>query len=126
MARILIIEDNRENMELMAYLLRAFGHMVLEAVEGEAGLKLAKYGPIDLILCDLQMPGMDGYEVVRRMKVNSSSIPMIAITAYAMVGDRDKVLASGFDGYIPKPINPETFVGEIEAFLSPQVRLGKL
>lgn len=126
MARILIIEDNRENMELMVYLLRAFGHMVLEAVEGEAGIKLAKYGPIDLILCDLQMPGMDGYEVVRRMKVNLSSIPMIAVTAYAMVGDRDKVLAAGFDGYIPKPINPETFVGEIEAFLPPQARLGKL
>jgi CheY-like chemotaxis protein len=123
MARILVIEDNGDNMELMAYLLRAFGHMVQEAVEGEAGLKHARYGPFDLILCDLQMPGMDGYEVVRRMKENLPSIPMVAVTAYAMVGDRDKVLAAGFDGYIPKPINPETFVGEIEAFLPPLARL---
>jgi CheY-like chemotaxis protein len=110
-------------MELMAYLLRAFGHMVQEAVEGEVGLQLARYGPFDLILCDLQMPCMDGYEVARRMKSNLPSIPMVAVTAYAMVGDRDKVLAAGFDGYIPKPINPETFVGEIEAFLPPSARL---
>jgi CheY-like chemotaxis protein len=125
MARILVIEDNDANMELMAYLLRAFGHMVQEAVEGEAGVKLARYGPPDLILCDLQMPGMDGYEVVQRMKTNLPNIPVIAVTASAMVGDRDKVLAAGFDGYIPKPINPETFVDEIEAFLPPIVRLGK-
>jgi CheY-like chemotaxis protein len=125
MARILIIEDNDANMELMAYLLRAFGHMVQEAVEGKAAVKLARYGPPDLILCDLQMTGMDGYEVMQRMKTNLPNIPVIAVTAYAMVGDRDRVLAAGFDGYIPKPINPETFVGEIEAFLPPIVRLGK-
>lgn len=126
MARILIIEDNGANMELMAYLLRAFGHMVQEAMEGEAGLKLAHHGAFDLILCDLQMPGMDGYEVVRKMKMNMPALPVVAVTAYAMVGDRDKVLAAGFDGYIPKPINPETFVSEIEVFLPPPMRLGRL
>jgi CheY-like chemotaxis protein len=126
MARILIIEDNGANMELMSYLLRAFGHMVQEAMDGNAGIKLSKYGPFDLVLCDLQMPDMDGYEVVRRMKQDLPLIPMIAVTAYAMVGDRDRVLAAGFDGYIPKPINPETFVSEIEAFLPLQARLGKI
>jgi two-component system cell cycle response regulator len=126
MAHILIIEDNEANMELMAYLLQAFGHVVQEAMEGKAGLELAMQGSFDLILCDLQMPGMDGYEVMRRIKLDLSAVPMVAVTAYAMVGDRDRVLAAGFDGYIAKPINPETFAGEIEEFLPPQLRFGKI
>jgi CheY-like chemotaxis protein len=119
MARILIIEDNPTNMSLMVYLLKAFGHGVLEAVNGEVGLVTAQNELPDLVLCDLQMPGIDGYEVARRIKLDSSlnMIPLVAVTAYAMVGDRDKVIAAGFNGYIPKPINPETFVGEVEAFL---------
>lgn len=119
MANILIIEDNPTNMELMVYLLKAFGHRVFQATEGETGLATAHSKSPDLVLCDLQMPGMDGYEVARRIRLDPSlnSIPVVAITAYAMVGDRDRVLAAGFDGYIPKPINPELFVGEVEAFL---------
>jgi two-component system cell cycle response regulator DivK len=119
MARILIIEDNSANMELMVYLLNAFGHTVLEAVNGEAGLATAREAKPDLVLCDLHIPGMDGYEIARRLKVDPrlKVIPLIAVTAYAMVGDRDKVLSAGFDGYIPKPINPEMFVGEVEEFL---------
>lgn len=119
MASILIIEDNPTNMELMVYLLKAFGHTVFEATEGETGLATAHSKSPDLVLSDLQMPGMDGYEVVRRIKLDPSlnTVPVIAITAYAMVGDRDRVLAAGFDGYIPKPINPESFVGQVEAFL---------
>ena len=119
MARILIIEDNAANMQLMAYLLNAFGHTVLEAVNGKIGLATARQTLPDLVLCDLQMPGMDGYEVARRFKHDPDliDVPLIAVTAYAMVGDRDKVLSAGFDGYIPKPINPELFVGEVEGFL---------
>jgi CheY-like chemotaxis protein len=119
MALILIIEDNPTNMLLMAYLLNAFGHTVFESVSGEDGLATAKRELPELILSDLQMPGMDGYEVARQLKLDPrlNTVPLVAVTAYAMVGDRDKVLAAGFDGYIPKPINPETFVGEVEAFL---------
>lgn len=124
MARILIIEDNPENMQLMMYLLTAFGHTVLETTLGEKGLRLAKEEAPDLILCDLHMPGMDGYEVAKRLKLDPqlAAIPLVAVTAYAMVGDREKVLAAGFNGYIPKPINPELFVGEIESFLASRAR----
>jgi CheY-like chemotaxis protein len=119
MANILIIEDNPENMELMVYLLNAFGHTSIEATNGQSGLKMAEDEAPDLILCDLQMPGMDGYEVIKRIKSDPKlvAVPVIAVTAYAMVGDQDKILATGFNGYIPKPINPETFVKEIEKFL---------
>ncbi len=121
MARILIIEDNQANMQLMVYLLRAFGHVTTEAVEGKSGLAAAQRQLPDLILCDLQMPGMDGYEVARQVRLEPrlKAISLIAVTAYAMVGDRDKVLAAGFDGYIPKPINPELFAGQVESFLPP-------
>ena len=122
MARILIIEDNPENMELMVYLLSAFGHTVTETTQGDHGLELARQETPDIILCDLHMPGMDGYEVVHRIKHDPelAHIPLLAVTAYAMVGDREKVLAAGFNGYISKPINPEMFVREVEMFLPPQ------
>jgi CheY-like chemotaxis protein len=124
MARFLIIEDNAANMQLMVYLLNAFGHTTLEATDGEAGLAVIQNESMDIILCDLQIPRLDGYEVARRIKTDPElkDIPLIAVTAYAMVGDRDKVLSAGFDGYISKPINPELFVGEIEVFLSPKAR----
>ncbi len=119
MARVLIIEDNPANMSLMVYLLKAFGHEPLEAPSGTAGLELAHSATPHLILCDLQIPGLDGYEIARRLKADATSklIPLIAVTAYAMVGDREKALAAGFDGYISKPIDPETFVGELESYL---------
>jgi CheY-like chemotaxis protein len=119
MARILIIEDNPANMQLMAYLLNAFKHTVIEAASGALGLRMAQSERPDLILCDLQMPEMDGYQVAQRIKQNPhiETIPLVAVTAYAMVGDRDKVLASGFNGYIAKPIDPELFVAQVEAFL---------
>jgi CheY-like chemotaxis protein len=124
MPRFLIIEDNAANMQLMVYLLNAFGHTTLEATDGEAGLAVIQNESMDIILCDLQIPRLDGYEVARRIKTDPElkDIPLIAVTAYAMVGDRDKVLSAGFDGYISKPINPELFVGEIEVFLSPKAR----
>lgn len=120
MARILIIEDNAANMQLMVYLLNAFGHTTLEATDGEAGLAVIQNESVDIILCDLQIPRLDGYEVARRIKMDPElkDIPLIAVTAYAMVGDRDKVLSAGFDGYISKPINPEIFTEEVEGYLS--------
>src|SRR5947207_13285634 len=103
----------------MAYLLQAYRHLPLTALNGEDGLAMARREKPDLIVCDIQLPGMDGYAVAARIKADPtvSSIPLLAVTALAMVGDRDKVLAAGFDGYIPKPIDPETFVPSVEAFL---------
>ena len=119
MARILVIEDNPDNMELMTYLLEAFGHTPLSATDGGLGLATALSEWPDLIVCDVQLPGLDGYAVARHLKADPAlrSISLIAVTALAMVGDRDLVLAAGFDGYLAKPIVPETFVAQIEAFL---------
>jgi two-component system cell cycle response regulator len=120
--RILIVEDHVDNMELMSYLLKAFGYETLAAGDGLDGLKLAERERPELIICDIQLPGIDGYEVAKRLKNDARlrEIPLVGITALAMVGDRDRVLQAGFDGYIPKPIAPETFVTEIEAFLKPE------
>ncbi len=118
-ARILVIEDNPPNLELMSYLLRAFGHDVTTATDGLMGLTAATDEYFDLIICDIQIPRIDGHEVARRLKKDPDRrhIPLVAVTAYAMVGDRDRVLGAGFNGYIPKPIAPEAFVGQVEAFL---------
>jgi two-component system cell cycle response regulator len=118
---ILIIEDHVDNLELMSYLLRAFGYATLAATDGITGLDMAQSENLDLILCDIQLPGIDGLEVARRLKQDARlrPVPLVAITALAMVGDRERVLAAGFDGYIPKPISPETFVSSVEAFLKP-------
>src|ERR1700722_16950881 len=120
-ARILVVEDNPDNLNLMTYLLKAFGHTVLTACDGQEGLELAVRELPDLILCDLQMPKMDGFELIRELRLNPrlANHPVIAVTAYAMRGDDDKVLAAGFDGYISKPIVPEEFVGQVERFLEP-------
>jgi two-component system cell cycle response regulator len=120
-ARILIIEDNPANLELMTYLLSAFGHSIRSAEDGQSGLKAARSERPDLILCDVQLPDMDGREVARWLKSDARlrTVPLLAVTALAMVGDRDRLLAAGFDGYLAKPIDPETFVGQIEVFLQP-------
>lgn len=119
-ARILIIEDNEANLALMTYLLQAFGHTVITAMDGEAGIAAAYRDPPDLIVCDVHLPKIDGYEVARQLKRHDllHTTPLVAVTALAMVGDRDKVLAAGFDGYLSKPIVPESFVQEVEAFLN--------
>jgi two-component system cell cycle response regulator len=123
-ARILIIEDNPANLELMTYLLGAFGHTVLAAEDGRRGLEVARGERPDLIVCDVQLPDMDGYEVARRLKSDPElrTTPLVAVTALAMVGDRDRVLAAGFDGYLAKPINPETFVRQMEVYLRSEER----
>ena len=123
-ARILIIEDNLANMELMSYLLQAFGHIVLSAYNGEDGLEMARREMPDLVVCDVHLPGMDGYGVLKQLKCESllRRIPVIAVTALAMVGDRQKLLAAGFDGYLGKPIEPEQFVGQVEQFMRIDLR----
>jgi diguanylate cyclase (GGDEF)-like protein/PAS domain S-box-containing protein len=122
-ARILIIEDNPTNMELMVYLLNAFGYMPLMAHDGEEGVATARRELPDLIICDVHLPKLDGYGVVAQLKQDPAlrPIPALAVTALAMVGDRERLLAAGFDGYIGKPIEPDTFVAQIESFLPGEV-----
>jgi CheY-like chemotaxis protein len=117
--RVVVIEDNPDNQQLVSYLLRGFGHEPLLASGGAEGVELARAERPDLVLLDLHMPGMDGYETAARIRAHPEleATPVVAVTALAMVGDREAVLARGFDGYISKPIDPESFVGEIEAVL---------
>lgn len=120
MARILIIEDNPANVELMSFLLGAYGHTPLSAADGPRGVAAARSELPDLIACDVNLPGMDGFAVLAALKTEPqlAGVPILAVTALAMAGDREKVLAAGFDGYISKPIEPESFVAELEAFLA--------
>ena len=119
MARILIIEDNPANVELMAFLLTAYGHSTVSAPDGPRGIAAACAEPPDLVACDVNLPGMDGFSVLAALRAEPAlaRVPVLAVTALAMAGDREKVLAAGFDGYISKPIEPESFVAELEAFL---------
>lgn len=118
-ARVLVVDDQPENLQLMTYLLRAFGHEVFAAGDGEEGAALAAEIRPDVIVMDLQMPRLNGFDAAALLKRDPDlrAVPLVAVTAYAMVGDRDKVMAAGFDGYITKPIDPETFVRQIEEFL---------
>ena len=127
-ARILIIEDNATNLELMRYLLLAFGHSVVAASDGRQGLTAARYAIPDLIICDIHLPKLDGFGVVRKLKDDPVTriVPVIAVTAQAMVGDRDRLLGAGFDGYICKPIEPECFVAQLEAFLPAALQASRL
>lgn len=117
--KILYIEDNEQNLYLITFILEAKGYEVLQARSGEEGVEMAGRTHPDMILLDIQLPGMDGYEIARRLRLNPelASTPLVAVTSYAMVGDREKALGSGCNGYIEKPINPETFVAQIEPFL---------
>lgn len=119
MARVLIIEDNADNLELMTYLLEHFGHLTSSAPDGEQGIAAALRERPDLIVCDIHLPGVDGYAVARALKVNAAvaHIPLVAVTALAMVGDRDRVISGGFDSYVSKPIDPQRFVADLESLL---------
>ncbi|PKN53170.1 MAG: response regulator [Deltaproteobacteria bacterium HGW-Deltaproteobacteria-13] len=118
---ILVIEDNEQNLYLMRFLLEKNGFTVIDAMDGEKGVETAKKNKPDLILLDIQLPKMDGYAVARELRKISdlASTPIVAVTSYAMVGDREKVLAAGADGYIEKPIDPEKFVEQIKQFMVP-------
>lgn len=116
---VLIIEDNEQNIYLATFLLKNSGYQVIQARSGEEGLVLSQKTQPDLILLDIQLPEMDGYEVVRRLKnqPTTAQIPVVAVTSYAMAGDRETALAAGCQGYVEKPIDPETFVATVTAFL---------
>ena len=118
-ARILVVDDNPANLDLMLYLLRAFGHEAEGVADGLAGFTAAFGGGFSLVLTDILMPGIDGYELVRRLKDDArlASTPVVAVTAFAMQGDRERIAAAGFDGYIAKPIEPQAFVSQIEGYL---------
>ena len=115
-----MVEDKDENLDLMTYLLHAFGHQTLVARNGAEGVAMAGAQRPDLVVMDLHMPVMDGYEAAACIKADPriASIPLVAVTAYAMVGDRERILACGFDGYLSKPIEPQTFVRDLERYLS--------
>ena len=120
--RLLLIEDNENNRYLATFLLEARGYEVLHAADGAAGLALAAQCEPALILLDIQWPEMDGHEVARRLKADPAlaAIPIVAVTSYAMLRDRQLALAAGCQGYIEKPIDPETFVDTVESYLRPE------
>jgi len=119
--RILYIEDNEQNMYLVTYILGKHGYDVHSALDGQEGIASAVALQPDLILLDIQLPQMDGYAVARRLRANPelSKVPIVAVTSYAMAGDRDKALAAGCNGYIEKPINPDTFIQQVEQYMAP-------
>lgn len=122
MARILIIEDNEQNLYLATFILKTGGHEVLTAKDGAEGIAVAASENPDLILLDIQLPVMDGYAVATALRANQNlrETPIIAVTSYAMAGDRERSLEAGCDGHIEKPINPETFLSEVTEFLDQQ------
>ena len=119
MAKILIIEDNEQNLYLETFILEKNGHQIVQARSGEKGIALAAQIVPDLILLDIQLPGMDGYKVAEELRKNSklADIPIVAVTSYAMTGDRERILEAGCTSYIEKPINPDTFHLELTQFL---------
>jgi two-component system cell cycle response regulator DivK len=120
MANILIIEDNEQNLYLETFILEKGGQSVIAARDGRQGIELAKATRPELILLDIQIPVMDGYAVAAELRRNPAlaRTPIVAVTSYAMAGDRERVLAAGCNGYIEKPINPETFLVDVLAHLA--------
>lgn len=116
---VLLIEDNEQNRYLATFLLESRSFRVVSATDGLSGIESAKELRPDLILLDIQLPRIDGYEVARRFRAEPAfrHVPIVAVTSYAMTGDREKALSAGCDGYIEKPINPETFVDEVSCYL---------
>jgi CheY-like chemotaxis protein len=120
---ILVVEDNDMNMQLVEFLLEEGGYHIVKATSGEEALAITRdgdgSGPPDLILMDIHLPGMDGLSVVHAIKSNpqTARIPILALTAHAMRGDKDRFLEAGCDGYISKPIDVKTFIASIEKYL---------
>ena len=116
---VLLIEDNEQNRYLATFLLERRGFEVVSAVDGAQGVEWAERRTPRIILLDIQLPGMDGYDVARALRRNPAlrDVPIVAVTSYAMAGDREKALAAGCTGYMEKPIDPETFAAEVERHL---------
>ena len=120
---ILVIEDNEQNLYLTTFILIKNGYHVISARDGRKGIELANKIKPGLILLDIQLPVMDGYAVAKNLRSNHvlDDVPIVAVTSYAMAGDKEKILAAGCTGYIEKPINPDTFMAEIEEYLSDHI-----
>jgi len=120
MAKVLVVEDNAANMKLVKFLLESAGHTVVSAMDAETGLTLARNGQPNLILMDIQLPGMDGLEATALLKGDEGTraIPVIALTALAMKGDEERIRAAGCDGYIAKPLAYREFLATIAAHLT--------
>jgi CheY-like chemotaxis protein len=118
--KVLVIEDNEQNLYLVRFILERSGYEVFAAMDGESGIDMAASLRPDLILLDIQLPVMDGHAVARNLRRNPDLVrtPIVAVTSYAMPGDREKVMEAGCNGYIEKPIDPDTFVAKIERHLS--------
>lgn len=117
--KVLVVEDDQDNREMVIKILKHNGYQAIEAVNGQEAVAMARAENPDLILLDLYIPKMDGYEVTRTLKADQglNHIPIIALTAHAMKGDREEALAAGFDGYIAKPVNVRELPQQIEQFL---------
>ena len=122
--RILVVEDNPLNLKLVRDVLTYAGYDVIEAQSGEDGLRAAEETPPDLVLMDLQLPGIDGAETMRRLRQGAigPDVPVVAVTALAMAEDKERASRAGFNGYVEKPISPRALPGQIEAFLNGQAR----
>jgi CheY-like chemotaxis protein len=120
MIKVLIAEDNAVNRELLRELLEARGYTVLEACDGQEALHMIEKAQPELLLLDIGMPVLDGFAVIRRIRENPllARLPVVAVTAYAMRGDREKILNSGFDGYLSKPLNPSSLTEELNRVLT--------
>ncbi len=120
MTRILVAEDNAVNRELLRELLELRGYTVLEACDGQEALETIEQTHPELLLLDIGMPVLDGFAVVRKIRENPSlaGLPVVAVTAYAMRGDRERILSSGFDGYLSKPVDPSSLTKELDRLLA--------
>lgn len=118
--KILIVEDNEQNLYLVSFILEKHGYEVFAARDGQEGINMAISIKPDLILLDIHLPVMDGYAVARELRKNAelAQVPIIAVTSYAMTGDREKTIKAGCNGYIEKPINPDTFLQQVEQHLA--------
>jgi two-component system cell cycle response regulator DivK len=116
--RILVVEDNEKNMKLFRDVLGATGYRTLEATNGGEAVELATEHAPDLVLMDIQMPDFDGVEALRRLRADdrTAAIPVLAVTAQAMQGDRERFLAEGFDGYLSKPVNVRELIGTVRQY----------
>lgn len=117
--KILIIEDNDQNLYLLTFILEKHGYEVFAAKDGIEGIAAAGRIRPSLILLDIQLPEMDGYDVARNLRANPelAEVPIVAVTSYAMAGDREKALLAGCTGYLEKPINPDTFIQQVREHL---------
>jgi CheY-like chemotaxis protein len=120
MKRVLIVEDNENNMELISFILEANDYETLKAMDGLSGVEMALTQKPDFVILDIQLPDIDGLEVLKRIRASEEAkdIPVIAMTSYAMAGDRERLLNAGCNGYIEKPIDPERVISQLESVLA--------